>query len=134
VTKSHALGRTPASHRRPAGAVGLHVVKALALLTAGVLAGWARGPTWALGPGDFMRGEQVYVRCSVCHSPATDRVRPRHCGLFGRLAGSVPGYSYSVAMEESHIVWNAKTLERFLNAPLEVVPGTTMTYDGNADP
>lgn len=58
---------------------------------------------------------------------------PRHCGLFGRLAGSVPGFDYSSAMKNSGITWDEKTLERFLAEPLEVVPGTSMTYDGVRD-
>ncbi len=83
---------------------------------------------------DAVRGEQVYARCLACHALAFDRVGPRHCGLFGRLAGSVPGFNYSTAMKRSRIVWNDKTLERFLTQPLRMVPGSTMTYDGVADP
>jgi cytochrome c len=87
----------------------------------------------ACGAGDVARGEQVYARCMACHALATDRVGPRHCGLFGRLAGSVPGFAYSPALKKSHIVWNDKTLDRFLASPTTVVPGTAMTYDGIAD-
>jgi len=83
---------------------------------------------------DVRRGENVYARCLACHALAVDRVGPRHCGLFGRLAGGVPGFDYSAAMKRSRIVWNDKTLERFLAQPLKVVPGSTMTYDGVADP
>lgn len=83
---------------------------------------------------DAVRGEQVYARCQACHALATDRVGPRHCGLFGRLAGSVPGFAYSEAMKKSRIVWNDKTLDRFLASPLAMVPGTHMTYDGVPDP
>jgi cytochrome c len=79
---------------------------------------------------DALRGEQVYARCLACHALAADRVGPRHCGLFGRLSGSVPGFNYSPAMKNAKIVWNEKTLEQFLTAPLKVVPGTAMTYDG----
>ncbi len=83
---------------------------------------------------DALRGEQVYARCLACHALAYDRVGPRHCGLFGRLAGSVPGFSYSPAMKNSRIVWDAKSLDRFLTQPLKMVPGSAMTYDGVADP
>jgi cytochrome c len=83
---------------------------------------------------DPVRGEQLYVRCMACHAVASDRVGPRHCGLFGRLAGSVPNFDYSPAMKKSGIVWNDKTLDRFLAKPLAMVPGSTMTYDGVADP
>jgi cytochrome c len=103
-------------------------------MTASVLAVCAAVPAWAAGPGDVVRGEQVYARCQACHALATDRVGPRHCGLFGRLAGSVPGFAYSPAMKKSRIVWNDKTLDRFLAKPLAMVPGTAMTYDGVPDP
>lgn len=81
---------------------------------------------------DAARGEQVYARCGACHSLEIDRVGPRHCGLLGRRAGSVAGYAYSPAMKRSGLVWNAATLDRFLAAPLQAVPGTTMTYAGIA--
>jgi cytochrome c len=90
----------------------------------------------ALAPAsaaDARRGEQVYARCLACHALAYDRVGPRHCGLFGRRAGSVPGFDYSPALRNSNIVWNEPTLERFLAKPTAVVPGTTMTYDGVRD-
>jgi cytochrome c len=79
------------------------------------------------------RGEQIYGRCLACHALAYDRVGPRHCGLIGRRAGSVPGFVYSPAMKGSGIVWNAASLDRFLAAPMRVMPGTAMTYDGIAD-
>ena len=82
---------------------------------------------------DAAYGEQVYVRCMACHALAFDRVGPRHCGLFGRRAGSVPRFGYSSAMKKSRITWNEKTLDRFLSNPLKMMPGTAMTYDGVSD-
>ena len=82
---------------------------------------------------DAARGEPIYTRCLACHALAYDRVGPRHCGLFGRRAGSVPGFSYSPAMKRSGIVWNDKTLDRFLTKPLKMIPGSAMTYDGVPD-
>lgn len=79
------------------------------------------------------RGEAIYARCAACHALAFNRVGPRHCGLFGRKAGSVPGFDYSAAMKNARIVWNAQSLDRFLASPLTMVPGTSMTYDGVPD-
>ena len=87
----------------------------------------------ALAAGDPKAGEAVYSRCLACHALAYDRVGPRHCGLFGRRAGSVPGFEYSDAMKRSKLVWNEETLDRFLANPLKTVPDTTMTYAGVAD-
>jgi cytochrome c len=82
---------------------------------------------------DARRGEVVYARCAACHALAFDRVGPRHCGLFGRRAGSVQGFAYSVAMKQSAIIWDEKALDRFLAAPIKAIPDTTMTYDGVPD-
>jgi len=101
------------------------VAFALALGAAAASAAWAAG--------DPARGEEVYTRCLACHALASDRVGPRHCGLIGRRAGSVPGFAYSEAMKKSKLVWDEKTLDRFLAKPMKVVPGTAMTYDGVPD-
>lgn len=84
--------------------------------------------------GDARRGERVHAaRCAACHALAQDRMGPRHCGVFGRRAGSVPGFRYSPAMKRSELVWEARTLDRFLADPMRVVPGTTMVYAGVDD-
>src|SRR5690606_39713076 len=85
------------------------------------------------GMGDVRRGEEIYGRCLACHALAYNRTGPRHCGLLGRRAGSVPGYSYSQAMKQSGIIWNEQTLDVFLKNPMAAVPGTTMGYAGIAD-
>lgn len=79
---------------------------------------------------DVGLGEAVYARCMGCHALAYDRTGPRHCGLFGRRAGSVAGFDYSAAMKRAGIVWDARTLDRFLANPAAMVPGTSMTYAG----
>ena len=106
-------------------------VCAPALATAGAEASGAKSGAFARG--DPANGERIYGRCLACHALQYDRTGPRHCGLFGRKAGSVPGFDYSEAMKRSGIVWNAATLDRFLANPLGAVPGTTMGYAGIAD-
>ena len=91
------------------------------------------GPS-AAAPGDPAAGAAVYDRCLACHALAYNRTGPKHCGLIGRRAGSVPGFAYSPAMTASGIVWSPETLDRFLADPLGIVPGTSMTYDGVKDP
>jgi cytochrome c len=96
------------------------------VLTAGTAAG--RAPSI-----DTRAGEAVYARCLGCHALAYDRTGPRHCGLFGRRAGSVADFPYSDAMKRSKIVWDAQTLDWFLSNPPKAVPGTSMGYAGVAD-
>jgi cytochrome c len=93
----------------------------------------ASSPTFAAQAGDPKRGEGIYSRCLACHALARDRVGPRHCGLFGRRAGSVPGFEYSRAMRDSGLVWSEEALDRFLADPPRAVPGTTMGYAGVKD-
>lgn len=78
-------------------------------------------------------GTRLYQRCQACHAFEHNRTGPAHCDLFGRVAGSLPGYSYTSAMRQSGLVWNETTLDLFLTAPLKVVPGTTMAIYGIED-
>jgi len=102
--------------------------RAAALVAALLLA------TGAAPAADPVRGKEIYDRCIACHALGYDRVGPRHCGLFGRRAGSVPGFAYSAAMTRSEIVWGKQSLDRFLADPTGTVPGTTMGYAGIPSP
>lgn len=62
-----------------------------------------------------------------------NRTGPMHCGLFGRRAGGVAGFTYSAAMAKSQSVWDAASLDRFLADPTGVVPATSMGYAGVDD-
>lgn len=108
----------------------LLLVVSASLLGVGLVGAGASTPT----PADVEKGREIYARCAACHSLERDRVGPRHCGLVGRRAGSVPGFAYSDAMRESEIVWNRKTLDWFLTNPLKAVPGTFMGYAGVPGP
>ena len=83
--------------------------------------------------GNPESGKQVYASCMACHSFKRDRTGPRHCGLFGRKAGTVPEFKYSSVMREASIIWNTETLDRFLKSPLTMMPGTTMGFAGVKD-
>jgi cytochrome c len=103
-----------------------------------VLTQWARGGMLlrvsdssgqALTEGDAMRGKDVFEkRCTGCHGMEQDREGPRLRGVFGRSAGSVPGYDYSQALQRAHIVWNDETLDKWLTDPDALVPGNNMEF------
>jgi cytochrome c len=105
----------------------LALISLLAIIAAAILTQSHAGELLA---GDPARGETIYRKCQGCHSIDRNRVGPKHLGLFGRPAGSVPDFDYSAAMKNSGIVWNEQTLDRFLADPRGVVPGTKMTYAG----
>ncbi len=72
-------------------------------------------------------GQRLYqARCGSCHSIAANRSGPAHRSVFGRAAGMAPAYNYSPALRSSRIVWNAATLDTWLQGPQKMVKGTRM--------
>jgi cytochrome c len=78
--------------------------------------------------GDAPRGEQLYQACTDCHSLDQNDVGPRHRGVYGRKAGSLPDYNYSAALKSSNITWNEETLDKWLTDPQAFVPGAKMFF------
>lgn len=98
--------------------------RTLAALLAALLTGGA--PAAA---GDPARGQALYQQCYfACHAEDAHRVGPAHRGVFGRRAGSAPGYAYSPALAASSVVWSAASLERWLADPEGLVPGQRIYY------
>ncbi len=96
----------------------------LALVAA--LTGHPTGGAWA---ADAERGGSLYeARCGACHSLDANRVGPMHRGVFGRRAGSAPGYEYSPALKGAIMVWDAASLDAWLKDPEALVPGQRMGY------
>ena len=83
-----------------------------------------------ISDGDDQGELEFQRKCSVCHTLTPDganRAGPTLYDVFGRRAGTLPGYSYSAALLQSDIVWNEETIARlFDDGPDEVVPGTKM--------
>lgn len=80
--------------------------------------------------GNVVHGKELYTQCQACHKLQENYVGPHHCGLFGRKAGTVPGFDYSEGMKASGIVWSAQTLDQFLTSPIAFVNGTKMGFAG----
>lgn len=79
--------------------------------------------------GDIDAGRKVWEsRCSGCHALDEDIVGPRHRGVWGRRAGTVPGFRYSSAVRGLDVVWNDDTLSRWLTDPEAMAPGQRMGY------
>jgi len=77
---------------------------------------------------DASHGEEVYQSCQDCHSLDTNDLGPKHRGVFGRKAGSVPDYKYSPALKNSGLTWNEDTLDKWLTDPQKLVPGAKMFF------
>ena len=90
----------------------------------------------ALAEGDAAKGEKIYKRCAACHSleAGKKKIGPSLAGLFGRAAGSVDGFKYSKAMAGSDIVWDAETLDKYLENPRKFIPKNKMAFGGLRKP
>ena len=77
-------------------------------------------------------GETLFGECRDCHNFAEGagpgRKAPNLWGVFGRQAGSAPGYDYTPEMRASGIVWTETTLDKWLRNPGAMVPGTRMDF------
>jgi cytochrome c len=79
------------------------------------------------------KGASIFQnRCSMCHSTQQGirNYGPNLHGVFGRQAGSLPGYDYSADLRNSRIVWNAETLSEYLADPHRGKRRDKMPYPG----
>lgn len=89
----------------------------------------------AQAAGDAAAGKEVFKECMACHTveAGKNRVGPSLHGVVGRKTASVEGFKYSKPMQEkgaSGFVWTPENLKPYVEAPKEIVPGTTMAYAG----
>jgi cytochrome c len=67
-------------------------------------------------------------RCGGCHALDSDKQGPRLRGVYGRKSASVSAFSYSDALKNAHITWDAETLDKWLTEPDKVVPDNDMPF------
>lgn len=77
-------------------------------------------------------GRKQFSKCAACHSleQGVQMMGPSLAGLSGRKAGSVEGFAYSLALEESEVIWSQETLSAFLENPIQYIPGNLMPFGG----
>src|SRR5579871_3917701 len=69
----------------------------------------------AISQAADMDGKALFEkRCGGCHSLDTDREGPRLRGVVGRPAASVQTFQYSKALQETKIIWEESTLDKWL--------------------
>jgi cytochrome c len=85
--------------------------------------------TASTGKGDPVSGKLVFEkRCTGCHALEADREGPRLAGVYGRKAGSVPGFTYSDGLKKLGVTWDDETLEKWLSGPDLMVPDNQMSF------
>jgi cytochrome c len=85
---------------------------------------------------DPAAGQAVFrAQCSICHSVQAGRntTGPSLFGVVGRKTGSEAGFRYSTANQNANLTWTPDILDKYLESPRTVVPGTNMTYAGQKD-
>jgi len=89
---------------------------------------------------DVLEGQALFKQCLSCHAigpEAKNLFGPQLNGVYEKPAGSVAGYDYSAAFKNATaggLVWNDESLDKFLESPLEYMPGTKMAFPGVRDP
>lgn len=108
----------------------------------GLLVGLAAGRVVAdeldqrLAAANPKRGQLLYMQCKACHDAEPGlphKVGPNLNGVFGRTAGTAPGFKYTDAMAKSGVVWTQQTLDTFLKQPGAMIPGNGMAFPGVAN-
>ncbi|MBV6635101.1 MAG: c-type cytochrome [Mameliella sp.] len=90
-------------------------------------------------PETMPNGERQFMRkCSICHAltPGPSRkAGPSLHGVFGRQAGTLPGYSYSDTLTEAGFAWTEETIDAlFDEGPDHYIPGSKMPMQVIAQP
>ncbi len=93
-------------------------------------------PAPAATPGRGGQPPAAFGQCRTCHTvePGRHLVGPSLAGVWGKPAASAADYPYSSALKQARLTWDDATLDRFLAAPMQAVPGTKMTHAGLKDP
>lgn len=94
------------------------------------------GSVQARAAGDAEAGKVLFnAKCAICHAPVEgqNKIGPSLWGVVGRKAGTLASYTYSDAMKGANRTWDAATLDDYLIAPRQKIPGIKMIFAGLPD-
>jgi cytochrome c len=81
------------------------------------------------GEGDAARGRALFEkRCTGCHSLEKNKQGPNLQGVYGRTSGTAAGYAYSDALKKTAVVWDEKSLDKWLSDPDQFIAGNNMDF------
>lgn len=81
-------------------------------------------------------GAEKFALCKSCHTivpGGANLTGPNLHGVYGKKAGLHDGFTYSDALKAANLTWDADTLDHWLTKPMEMVPGTKMSFAGLSD-
>lgn len=82
--------------------------------------------------GDARQGEKLYEElCSQCHTlrPGSNKKGPQLVGVYMAPSAQLSDYKYSEVMEQANWIWDAETLESYIEDPEAVLADTKMLSD-----
>jgi len=85
---------------------------------------------------DDVSGKAVASKCAACHffdQGVSAKIGPTLFGVLGREIASVPGYRYASgpgSLQARAGAWTYEELDRFLENPRKIAPGTAMAFIG----
>jgi cytochrome c len=87
-----------------------------------------------LATADVAKGEQVFKKCTSCHTitpGGANGIGPNLHGVVGEKIGSGHGgFAFSTALSGHGGNWDWKNLSDWLHNPKKFAPGTKMTFAG----
>jgi hypothetical protein len=93
----------------------------------------------AASAADAQQGKSLFTQqCLLCHSAQMNDngggQGPNLHDVVGRSAARDAQFSYTAALRNSNLVWDPQMLDRFLQSPTTLVPGTSMVVAVAAQP
>lgn len=82
---------------------------------------------------DLDNGQAKFAICKTCHNVAKgagNMTGPDLYDVFGKKAGTSPGFVYSDGLKALGVTWDTASLDKWITNPHAMVPGTKMTYIG----
>ena len=74
-------------------------------------------------------GKQLFEkRCTGCHALDRNKEGPGLAGVYGRRAGTAPGFNYSPALRSAGFTWDAQRLDQWLTDTQSVVEDNNMDF------
>jgi cytochrome c len=91
-----------------------------------------------LAAADAAKGEQVFKKCTACHTINKGGANGTGPNLWGVMGGAIgkhaPGFPYSPALGGKGGNWDWDSMNAWVKEPRSFAPGTKMTFAGLGKP